>query len=550
MVSPPPEQGGSPPGAPSAPPPGKSADETIKETFESIVVAFILAFVFRAFVVEAFVIPTGSMAPTLLGQHVRVTDEQSGYIFNVDAGGPAELRRERAAISPMTRFPNVLPQGTLTYAGDRILVQKYIYMISPPRRWDVVVFKNPQARNDDGTPGPSTNYIKRLIGLPDEQIALLDGNVYVKPIGAERFVIARKTDRPKTQRAVFRPIYHSQFIPVDGGRMSEARRYGGVRYTWATPWVAQGEAADAWRIEGRRSYAYDSDRPGRIAFEFRRGRFHTPDMMYPYNQFRSANQVQTIEPIEDVRLAVTVQPLGPGAEVTLSTTTRFDDLNGAVERISAGIDAAGRVTLQATNLERRDAPRDLQPPRQWTPLEPGRNTTIELWCVDQQAMVWIDGRLVLERGYEMSLDQLRARGAPANLPAVEIQVGGGPMVLHNVELDRDLYYAATSRIEIDRATGGLERIGARVLGDPLRIGADEYFCVGDNGPMSHDGRFWGANDPWVRHRYFPYAPDSYGLVPGELLVGRAFFVYFPAPFRYAPNAIGVFPNFGDMRFIH
>ena len=40
----------------------RSGDDTIKDTFEAIVIAFILAFVFRAYVVEAFVIPTGSMA--------------------------------------------------------------------------------------------------------------------------------------------------------------------------------------------------------------------------------------------------------------------------------------------------------------------------------------------------------------------------------------------------------------------------------------------------------------------------------------------------------
>ena len=41
----------------------KPTDESLKETFESVIIAFILAFIFRAYVVEAFVIPTGSMAP-------------------------------------------------------------------------------------------------------------------------------------------------------------------------------------------------------------------------------------------------------------------------------------------------------------------------------------------------------------------------------------------------------------------------------------------------------------------------------------------------------
>src|SRR5215211_1039424 len=57
---------------------------SVKETLESILVAFILAFIFRAFVVEAFVIPTGSMAPTLLGAHMRFRCADCGYRFDVN----------------------------------------------------------------------------------------------------------------------------------------------------------------------------------------------------------------------------------------------------------------------------------------------------------------------------------------------------------------------------------------------------------------------------------------------------------------------------------
>src|ERR1700684_225168 len=56
---------------------------SVKETLESILVAFILAFIFRAFVVEAFVIPTGSMAPTLYGAHMRYKCPDCGYTFDV-----------------------------------------------------------------------------------------------------------------------------------------------------------------------------------------------------------------------------------------------------------------------------------------------------------------------------------------------------------------------------------------------------------------------------------------------------------------------------------
>src|SRR5438046_5450724 len=66
----------------------KAADRSksggVKDTIESILVAFILAFIFRAFVVEAFVIPTGSMAPTLLGAHMRCRCPDCGYSFDAN----------------------------------------------------------------------------------------------------------------------------------------------------------------------------------------------------------------------------------------------------------------------------------------------------------------------------------------------------------------------------------------------------------------------------------------------------------------------------------
>src|SRR6185436_884936 len=76
----------------SGPPPSRKDDDSadsssVKETLESILVAFILAFIFRAFVVEAFVIPTGSMAPTLLGAHMRFRCPDCGYRFDINFQG-------------------------------------------------------------------------------------------------------------------------------------------------------------------------------------------------------------------------------------------------------------------------------------------------------------------------------------------------------------------------------------------------------------------------------------------------------------------------------
>src|SRR5258707_14676185 len=61
-----------------------------RETVESIVVAFVLAFLFRTFEAEAFVIPTGSMAPTLYGQHRDVHCKKFGTRFAVGASGAVD----------------------------------------------------------------------------------------------------------------------------------------------------------------------------------------------------------------------------------------------------------------------------------------------------------------------------------------------------------------------------------------------------------------------------------------------------------------------------
>src|ERR1044071_7557389 len=58
---------------------------TTRETVESIVIAFVLAFLFRTFEAEAFVIPTGSMAPTLMGRHKDVECPKCHYQYRATA---------------------------------------------------------------------------------------------------------------------------------------------------------------------------------------------------------------------------------------------------------------------------------------------------------------------------------------------------------------------------------------------------------------------------------------------------------------------------------
>ena len=149
----------------------------IANTFEWLIIAFVLAFVFRAFAMEAFRIPTGSMAGTLKGAHFRLRCPQCGYKY--DYGFVPQhfgFRREdyiptsknlKLHLSRCPSCGHYQPTGgAMPVAnGDRILVLKCIYQFVEPMRWDVIVFKNPLE--------PSINYIKRLVGKPGETIEII-----------------------------------------------------------------------------------------------------------------------------------------------------------------------------------------------------------------------------------------------------------------------------------------------------------------------------------------------------------------------------------------
>ena len=112
----------------------KFQKSTLREYFESIVIAVILALFVRTWVVQAFKIPTGSMENNLLiGDHLLVNK----FVF-----GPEPNALERA----------VLPVRDI-------------------RRGDIVVFKYPDE--------PTRDFIKRVIGLPGDTIELRNKKVLV-----------------------------------------------------------------------------------------------------------------------------------------------------------------------------------------------------------------------------------------------------------------------------------------------------------------------------------------------------------------------------------
>src|SRR4051812_34858160 len=248
-----------------------STSKTMRETVESIVVAFVLAFLFRTYEAEAFVIPTGSMSPALLGQHKDVRCLECGYTFRTTASSEGEERdklRARLAMvrgmeaqqvkaridsldvvggmCPMCRNlmpmrsdlpPNVKDEVALytvkdqpSYPGDRILVNKYGFDFTDPQRWDVVVFKFP----GDG----NMNYIKRLVGLPGEKLRIFHGNIFTRPLEGDdsQFKIERKP--PDKVASMLQPVHDTNY--------ESASLY---KAGWPLRWAAT--TPDGWKVDAQ-----------------------------------------------------------------------------------------------------------------------------------------------------------------------------------------------------------------------------------------------------------------------------------------------------------
>ena len=97
---------------------------------------------------------------------------------------------------------------------------------------------------------------------------------------------------------------------------------------------------------------------------------------------------------------------------------------------------------------------------------------------------------------------------------------------------------------------------------PIDIEHDQFLVLGDNSPISSDSRFWNDTEPWVQQHMFDPTDDPdpqtgrrlpsarTHVVPRGLMVGRAFFIYFPAPYPATASGRAIIPNFGQMQFIH
>ena len=99
-----------------------SLGEEIKDWVVAILIALVLSFIIRYFIVELYLVDGPSMRPTL-------------------------------------------------QSAERLVVNKFIYRFRPPERGEILVFRYPK--------DPSRDFIKRVIAIPGDTIEIKDGRVFV-----------------------------------------------------------------------------------------------------------------------------------------------------------------------------------------------------------------------------------------------------------------------------------------------------------------------------------------------------------------------------------
>jgi len=479
-----------------------------RDNLEYIAALLLIVLVLRQLVVEAFRIQHGSMAPTLVGVHKEMRCPNCGWTLSVGRdkesvegevecpncrhvwpGASVYERGENLAFRRPAWLWNTAhaADGTVLSGTDaanriprgaaRIFVNKFVYNLRAPRRWEVVVFLYPayEARcadcdwtgsvtslegllcpycGSDRLHVSTKNFIKRVVGLPGERIELRDGDVHADGR------IVRKP--PQVQASLWMPVFDSRFVPREAGQ----------------PVWDLGGAADAWRLD-EESGRLTVDARGHgdaLAAYARRVKDHYAYDGVSYDAAPSALGAAGRYEVGDVRIRARVRVLEADADAAVLLA--IEDA-GRSFLLSLGAGTQPGAVL-------RDGEEVLST-REYQPLAAGRSTWVVLENYDDRLVACVDGREVFRLDY---------RGEPGGRRAVRFGARGAQVAWERVIIERDVYYC---------------NMGGDAEGrDGYEVGDGEYFVLGDNSPASSDSRMWPRPG-----------------VPAANIIGRAFFVFWP-----------------------
>lgn len=457
----------------AAPVPDQSAPRhgaDMRPLVEFLLVLFLAALVFRGFVAEGYYVPTGSMAPGLLGYHVEAVCPDCGYKFPVGCDESGWLRPQIKC--PICRGSQAVIKSEEPETGDRLFVLKSLYSLRNPHRWETVVFNNP---NDTGDP-----YVKRVVGLPGEHVTLREGNVYINN------KIARKSLAQLTHVAL--PVYiheiavrnpkgPARFEPVG----SECSWHFGVEPLTVESMGSREEHAIRYRhvdLDGHEAVIRDD------------------------NSYNDRQEPRFAEGVEDLVVSCQIRGKGPGYFL-LRYQPRAEYWTELVIHPSRG-----RVELRRSAAE---------PAVASVPVPSDGVYSLKLAVWDRQIAMSCNEKLAVPI---VELPD-NAHGAPTSSRPILLAVRDWNGEVDHFRIDRDIHYR-------DIPPSG------RLLHqeDGFHLADSEYLLLGDNSAISNDSRSWKI--PAITRDYMVGKPVLVHLPTRTWrfeMLGRSFRVSLPDPSR-------------------
>ncbi|HEY2253772.1 MAG TPA: signal peptidase I, partial [Planctomycetaceae bacterium] len=535
----------------------------------------ILVSLFRTFLAGGYMIETGSMAPCLLGYHRPVECKSCRFRFAVEGSSTTQK-----AVCPNCGRGAIPVAGLLRNDGDHLLVNRDQYEFRSPRRWEVIVFRNPNK--------PTQAYVKRLVALPGESVHIEAGDVYISgKIQAKDYA---------TQRGMRIPVFDNDFQPAAGER------------NWQPRWVIDKPGADqpaadhpnagqpqgGWRSTGSAFHFASRKKSDRTVDQdekvewvsyrhwIRQGGFHVtsvPFAEWPESIGRpplrfgpltydgeakllkcegalSANdRNRLLAEFEDEESRLAIKRLyvnshtpitdtygynwgrdGQGQhevrDLMLSAHVRLHD--GPGEFLLAITDGAAEfqcvfdVASQKVRLIDVGSDRVLKTGTLNARLLE-RPVCVEISLMDRQVLLAVGGELVFEPfSYAASDSAARPQGPvprePVRFGARGFHGGRAAVEISSLKLFRDVYYTGEG--------------GRRGVDGALQLKPDEYFVLGDNSPVSKDSRSWSSST----------------VLTGEMLLGKPLAVHLPSKKRRVQiggwqTEIRI-PEISRIRYIH
>ena len=452
--------------------------------YQILTLVFCLFLVVRTTFVEPHGVPTGSMAPTIYGHHRSCPCPRCGYPIVVGSpGNPDQVNPQHSAYCLNCGLSRIdLVPLSDEISGDRLLVDRFVFRVRSPRRWEMAVF---HATDDSKIP-----YVKRVVGLPGEAIRIHDGDVY-----ADGELLRKPLDAVNEMKI---PFFDMDHPPQPMG--------------WASRWVVEPMSTPKLPtvavsktvapiediVMGNRlvlDASASSEATLGLSYRHRNIDTGVDDIIRDDHGYNGSRGIP--KPVHDFIVECEIEVVRGSGSLSFrlgdgSDTVRLDLAIGATKPPGSTLAHDGGV-----------APRSYS----GLSLSVGRRYRLQLGFVDRQATVAVDG-VAIGVPLEVYAAKLDSVNNSTNFPKdrlgtvrpLQLEARGVSVELHHLKLSRDVQY----RTE-----------GENAIATAWHLGARDYFLLGDNSPASEDSRAWSR--PGVPEDYFIGKPF---LMHQPLRIGR------------------------------